>query len=325
MAATLRARFSSRWESLLDRIERRLPALTRRRAPEPLPIELDSRRVYVVPTRFGLLFGITLVAMLLGALNFNNNGALLLTFVIAGVAQLSLHRTVANLRGIRLESLQGAPVHAGDTAVLALNFTCAGTIRPRIRLVHEGDERIVELDADGGSIESTFATPKRGWQRAGRFTLSTVHPFGLFHAWSVLNPDQAVLVYPKAEPFAPPLPRAAANERGPELRAEGEDWSGLRAYRPGDAPRLIAWKATARQDRLLVKEFSDPMAAEVTLSWHALAQLPHEERISRLTRWVLDAGAQNLSFRLVLPGATLGPARGTSHAALCLRELAVLP
>ncbi|HVF34316.1 MAG TPA: DUF58 domain-containing protein [Candidatus Saccharimonadia bacterium] len=325
MAATLRTRLASRWESLLDRAERRLPALTRRRAPEPLPIDLHSRRVYVVPTRFGLLFGLTLVAMLLGALNFNNNGALLLTFVIAGVAQLSLHRTVANLRGIRLESLQGSPVHAGDTAVVSLRFGCGGTARPRVRIVRGADERIVDLAPAGDAIELPLTAERRGWQRAGRFTVSSVHPFGLFHAWSVLNPDQPVLVYPRAEPLAPALPRMAANERGPELRTEGEDWSGLRAYRVGDAPRLIAWKATARQDRLLVKEFSDPMAAEVTLSWNALAHLPHEQRISRLTRWVLDAGAQNLAFRLVLPGSTLGPARGTAHAARCLRELAVLP
>ena len=265
---------AARWESILDRAERRLPALTRRRAPEPMPIELHSRRVYVIPTRFGLFFGATLAAMLLGALNFNNNGALLLTFVIAGAALLSLQRTVANLRGIRLESLQGSPVHAGDALQLTLNFASDGDApRPRIRLHRDAAERIDDLEAGGGSFEVPLPAPRRGWLPVGRWTLSTAYPFGLFYAWSVLNPDQPVLVYPRAERAAPPLPRAAANERGPELRAQGEDWSGLRAYRAGDAPRLIAWKATARQDRLLVKEFSEPLAAEVTLSWQALSGL----------------------------------------------------
>ena len=326
VAATLRAGLASRWEAVLERAERRLPALTRRRAQEPLPILLHSRRVYVIPTRFGLVFGLTLAAMLLGALNFNNNGALLLTFAIAGAAQLSLHRTVANLRGIRLDTIQGAPVHAGDVLAVALNFSSADArARPRVRLARDGEERIDDLPADGGSIELRIAAPRRGWQTTGRFTLSTEYPFGLFYAWSVLNPDAPLLVYPRPEPVAPAPPRLAANERGPELRNEGEDWHGLRAYRTGDAPRLIAWKATARQDRLLVKEFAEPLAAEVTLSWDALAHLPHEARIARLTRWVLDASAANLAFRLVLPGLALGPARGTAHTARCLRELAVLP
>lgn len=326
MAATLRGGLAAPWEALLDRAERRLPALTRRRAPEPLPILLHHRRVYVVPTRFGLLFGLTLVAMLLGALNFNNNGALLLTFVVAGAALLSLHRTVANLRGIRLDSLQGAPVHAGDTLAVALNFsTTDGRPRSSVRIARDGVERIEDLPGEGAAIELQVAAPRRGWQALGRCTLSTEFPFGLFHAWSVVNPDPPLLVYPRPEPASPSPPRMAANERGPELRAEGEDWHGIRAYRAGDAPRLIAWKATARQDRLLVKEFAEPLAAEVTLSWHALARLPHEARISRLTRWVLDASAQNLAFRLVLPELSLGPARGTTHAARCLRELAILP
>ncbi|HET9482968.1 MAG TPA: DUF58 domain-containing protein [Xanthomonadales bacterium] len=326
MAAVLRERLATRWEALLERAERRLPALTRRRVPEPLPILLHSRRVYVVPTRFGLLFALMLAAMLLGALNFDNNGALLLTFVIAGAAQLSLHRTVANLRGIRLDSLQGAPVHAGDTLTVALNLASSdGRARPRLRIERAGEERIGDLPGSGGSVEVTLPAPRRGWQPLGRCTLSTEYPFGLFYAWSVLNPDTPLLVYPRPEPVAPPPPRLAANERGPELRSEGEDWHGLRSYRAGDAPRLIAWKATARQDRLLVKEFAEPLAAEVTLSWPALAHLAPEARISRLTRWVLDASAQNLAFRLVLPELVLGPARGTAHTTRCLRELALLP
>lgn len=325
MAARVRPSLAARWESLLDRAERRLPALTRRRAAEPLPIALHSRRVYVVPTRFGLFFGLTLVAMLLGALNFDNNSALLLTFVIMGTALISLHRTVANLRGLRLDAVRAAPVHAGDTLALTLELDAGDRRRSRIVLARDGAEAIADFGPGAGEAALPLPTARRGWQPAGRIIASTSHPFGLFHAWSVLHPDTTLLVYPKPEPSAPGLPRAPSNERGPELRAEGEDWHGLRDYRPGDAPRLIAWKASARQDRMLVKEFSEPLAAEVTLSWDALGALPHEARIARLTRWVLDASAQNLPFRLVVPGTTLGPARGSAHTTRCLRELALLP
>ena len=57
---------------------------TRPREPEALPARFDRRRVYVLPTRFGLFYAVLLLAMLLGALNYNNNPALLLGLLLAG-------------------------------------------------------------------------------------------------------------------------------------------------------------------------------------------------------------------------------------------------
>lgn len=326
VSANVAPALRTRWEAVLKAAERRLPALTRYRARESLPIALHARRIYVVPSRFGLFFGLTLAAMLIGALNFNNNPALMLVFLVAGAGQISLHRTVANLRGVSLTAMQGAPVHAGDDLPLALQFQPGdGRERPRLRLAHAGGETLFDLDAAGSRVDLHLPTVRRGWLATGRLTVSTEHPLGLFYAWSVLNPDHALLVYARAEPVAPPLPRSAAYDRGREAKPHGEDWYGLRDYRSGDAQRLIAWKASARHDRLLVKEFAEPLAAEVTLDWATLGNLGAEARISRLTRWVLEAHAQNLAFRLLLPTARLGPARGSEHAARCLRELALLP
>ena len=56
-------------------LRRRFESWVRPRAPEPLPVAIDRRRVYVIPTGFGLFFAIVLGAMGLGALNDNNNPA----------------------------------------------------------------------------------------------------------------------------------------------------------------------------------------------------------------------------------------------------------
>ena len=58
-------------------LDRRLPNLTRRHRNEPLPITLNQRRVYIIPSGFGLFFALMMVVILAGALNYNNNGALL--------------------------------------------------------------------------------------------------------------------------------------------------------------------------------------------------------------------------------------------------------
>ena len=96
-------------------------------------------------------------------------------------------------------------------------------------------------------------------------------------------------------------------------------------YRPGDTPRQIAWKASARADRLLVREYEASTNREVELDWFALATLPHEARIRRLTRWVLEADRQAVRYRMRLPAMTIGPGRGSEHRHACLRALALLP
>jgi uncharacterized protein (DUF58 family) len=313
------------WQRLLGFAERRLPALTRYRRPEPLPVVLHKRRIYVLPTAFGVLFAVVLATMLLGALNFGNNAALLLTFALAGAVQVSLPRTVRHLDRLELAAVRASPVHAGREAVLQFHFK-VGDGRVRHRLSLQGEKRVVhfDLEAESGVAELALPTARRGWMAVGRHTLSTRWPFGLFRAWSVLHPEARVLVYPAPEREGPPLPRGAARDAGLARDARGDDWHGLREYRAGDAARLIAWKASARQDRLLVREFEEPRGDEVVLGWHALGGLDAEARIARLTRWALDAAAANLAFRLDLPQASFGPARGEEHLHACLRELAVL-
>ena len=325
MGASITARVQDGWDGLLRRAEKRLPALTRHKQPEALPITLHSRRIYVLPTPFGFVFGSVLLVMLVGALNYTNNAALLLTFLIAGAANLSLHRTVATLRGLKLERVHADPVFAGSDLALQLQFAGDERERPAIRLRQGDRETLFSIAPDGATAALPLATRRRGWQSIGRINLSTEHPLGLFRAWSVLHPDAQMLVWPKPEAVAPPLPHRPAHERGPDLKGQGEEWTGLRDYRLGDAPRLIAWKATARQARLMVKEFVAPQAAEIELDEAAAALADPEARIARLARWVLDADASGMPYRLTLGGSTIGPGTGDTHRLACLRALAIAP
>ncbi len=324
-ATTMRDKLAGWWLALEQLAERRLPALTRHRQPEPLPATLHRRRIYVLPTRFGLMFACMLCVMLLGALNFNNNAALLLTFLLAGSALISLPRTVRNLEGVSLVAVHAEPVHAGDQARLELRLRAADDdIHPQLLLRRGECEHALDLGEGGGVVHLSLPTTRRGWLPIGRITISTDFPFGLFYAWSVLHPDQRVLVLPAPEREAPPLPRGRGGQMH-KVDPNGEDWQGLRDYRSGDALRLVTWRLSARAERLLVKEFADPHADEVILDYERTGALSHEARIARLTRWVLEASAQNLPFALRLPGINLVAARGAMQRAQALRELALLP
>ena len=90
-------------------LRRRVQSWMRPRQPEPLPVLLRRNRIYVLPTATGLFFGLLLGTMGIGALNFNNNPALLLALLLAGAAQASLIAAHMQLSGVRLLAVSALP------------------------------------------------------------------------------------------------------------------------------------------------------------------------------------------------------------------------
>ena len=319
----------ARPRDLIERLSDRLAdlPLVRPRAVEKLPIVIDRRRVYVLPTAFGLFMALMLLAMLLGGLNYNNNPALLLAFILIAVAHNSLVHAHLTMSGLRLMALHAEPVTAGKPLVLRLAFEASGNRqRSGIELRAGDEESFLDL-APGERGEITIALPtlRRGWLSPGRLRLSTVRPFGLARAWSWLRPDTRLLVYPTPESAAVPLPDPGGDGQSRRTRNQGEQPHHLRDYRAGDGQRQIAWKASARADRLLVREYESTANRELELDWYTLGALSHEARIRRLARWVLEAERLGSRYRLRLPSALIGPGTGPEHRHACLRALALMP
>ena len=311
--------FSTLWSKLASRIPPR--------TPECLPIRIDRRRVYMLPTRFGLFFGAALAVMGLGALNYNNNPALLLAFLLAGVAQASLIQAHLQLSGLRLDALGAEPVAAGMPIALRLSLGSADTrARHGLQLDADGAHASFDLLQGHGEAVLQMPTQRRGWLDLPRIRVSTVRPFGLVRAWAWLWPDPPLLVYPAPELQGPPLPAGIGDRGRARLHPAGDEPHHLRTYRQGDAKRAIAWKASARRDTLLVREYEQPVGVDIALDWAALAGVDYELRIRRLARWVDEAERENRRYRLTLPRSPpLGPAQGAAHRHACLRALALLP
>jgi len=306
--------------------EKRLPALTRLRAEEALPITIHRRRLYVLPTRYGLFLSALLFGMLLGALNYNNNPALMLTFLIASVMHTALLTGWLSLLGLQLESVSAESVHAGESIRWRLQWRSGGErTRRGLRLRLDAREFPFEILDNRAQVEIVQNTHHRGWHSLPRLGLSTRHPLGVFRIWSWLHPAARCLVYPALEQNAPPLPLDGVI--GPPRRQRGpsEDVHGLRDYQLGDPWRLIAWKRSAQVGHAVVREYETPTLGDVHLRWSQLYGLSNEQRISRMARWIVDAERRSLRSTLELPHLTLGPARGPAHLHACLRELALMP
>lgn len=316
---------ASAGQRLRRRLERRLPALTRLKQPERLPIELARRRIYILPTRFGVGFAAVLVVMLVGALNYSNNAALLLTCLLGGVAINSMLAAFRNLDGLVLRAIRAEAVCAGEPVRVQLHADAAGRDRPALQLDGYGGATEARVADRDDVIELQLPTERRGWMSLPRIRVSTTWPYGLFRAWSWLHPEHAILVYPAPETAGPPA-RGVEESRHQRQPRDGDELAGLREYRAGDPIKRIAWKLSARHHDLLVRELDRPATRQARmLDWSQMRGLAHEARIARLARWVAEAHAEGRRWTLRLPDTHLGPGRGSEHYHRCMTALALMP
>lgn len=296
--------------------------------PESAPIVLTQRRVYILPTGAGLTYAAALVLMLIGAINYNLSLGYALIFLLAGLGLVTLLHTFRNLVQIEISPGRIEPVFAGDMALVGLLLrNRRGTERFSISLGFEAEETVsTDLAANASTpVNLPLWTRQRGWLRPGRIKLETRYPLCLVRAWSYVEPDMHCLVFPRPEPSAPPLPLSASGESGSVLSGKGsEDFSGLRSHQPADSPSHVAWKAVAREQPLLTKQFSGAGTTQVWLDWNGLPPgMGTEERLSRLTRWLLDCHAQGLEYGLRLPGREFPLGQGARQFQDCLEALAL--
>jgi uncharacterized protein (DUF58 family) len=312
-------------QRVLTWAERRLPALTRYRRLESLPIELHRRRIYIVPTGFGIGFSLLLLVMMIGALNYANNAALLLTCLLGAASAASMLVAFRSLDGLRLSHVRAGHAVAGQPIELTLTLDSHRS-RSAIRIDMENDSTAFAIDASGSAqVKIALPTVRRGWQPLPRLRLWSSWPLGLFRAWSWLYPEQSVLVWPKPETAGPP-PHAVADDARHMRLHQGDELAALRDYRAGDPRRHIAWKASARHTNLLVKDFEQPQSRpQWQLDWRQLHGLDHEARIARLARWLGEAQSQRHNYSLWLPGNEIASGNGPLHYARCMSALACMP
>ena len=302
--------------------------LIRPRGPESGSILLAQRRIYILPTRQGLTFGIVLLLMLLGSINYALSLGFVLTFMLAAMGVNAMLYTFRNLARLRITPGRSQAVFAGETAHFSLCIENS-TAADRFSIGLTRDRKTVSF-ADVPSrahvvLAAGVRAEKRGVLRPGRLTLCTQYPLGLFYAWSHIHLEMTCIVYPRPAFPALPLPAPEPSPGQGSRHGQGqEDFAGLRQYHTGDSPRHIAWKAVARGQGLLTKQFSGRADSELWLDWRQLPAHYHlEERLSMLARWVIDADALGMTYGLRLPGTTVTLGTGSAHRSRCLEALAL--
>jgi len=259
--------------------------ISKRSGPFDGTVTLTRDRVYIVPTKAGLIFGLLLLALLIGSINYEKNLGFILTFLLAGVGNIVLLSTWRNIAGLELKRIESQPVFAGEEATFSIQLINQQLIdRYSIAISHNGKEYDV-IDCKSNStpqINFKVRSKARGLLNPEKFRLYTEFPTGLFVAWTWVDLSMSCLVF-----------------------------------------NHISWKALAKTDELFSKEFSGSSPITNWINWDEIPANNDEHRLSIMTTLIINAKKNHQHYGLKLPHTTIKPDGGTSHYHRCLSTLAL--
>ena len=277
----------------------------------------------------GLLF--VLVAMWYAASSQNNAAAYLLLFALTAVFLVSIPHTLINLAGVTIALESAQPAFVGQEVSLPVEImNCSRATRHGIELTLSGPSRkrhrIDYVPADKAArLTLRFPAQQRGEHNIGTVCLTSTYPLGFMRFLKRFTSSQSYIVYPKPAGDVQ-LPSSFVRRRasGPLTDlGEGDDFAGVRDYVPGESQRHIDWKAVARGQPLMTKQFAAEAEGVVYLDFSALSFADVEQGLSQLTLWVIEAERAQRPYGLRLPGTEIPPAVGQSHFHQCLRALSL--
>jgi len=287
--------------------------------------------LYPTASFLALLF--VLGAMWYAASSQNSPAIYLLLFGLTAVFLVSIPHTLVNLTGVTIAPESAKPAFAGEEISLPVEImNCSRAARRGIELVLPGSgaerKRVDHIRASKAArVTLRFPATHRGEHRVGTFRLTSVYPLGFVRILKKFVSSQSYFVYPKPS-GDPRLPgdRARLPHSRPQTElGEGDDFAGVRAYQSGESQRHIDWRAVARGQPLMTKQFAAEAEGSVRLDFSALRFASVEEKLSQLALWVIEAERVRRPYSLRLPNTEIAPAVGEMHFHRCLRALSLFP
>jgi uncharacterized protein (DUF58 family) len=118
--------------------------------------------------------------------------------------------------------------------------------------------------------EVTRVVTKRGYFDAGTISVTCGAPFGFLRSAKTVEVASPLIAVPRwvdlrSFPILEPssFPSDVLHERA--RMGAGEEFLGVREYRPGDSPRAVHWRSTARAGHLMVREYEELPSTRVAI------------------------------------------------------------
>ncbi len=261
----------------------------------------------------------------------SNGAAHVIALLTAAIGAMSWLHARANLRGLDVRLVGGRPAAQAGATRIPVELRAKGAFAPcglEVLAVGADSSVFVERVPAGAPVLVNLPPPARHAGGAVRVLVRSVYPLGLFTAESVLQTSWVRRVHPTPAgdlPLPPPhhslQGEAAVVAQSTARSGAGDDFAGLREWRPGDSPRHIDWRALARGGPLMVKAWSAATHGVVVLDWNALP-LAAPARAAQVARWMETCEAEGQPYELRVPGMTIRAGLGAAHHRRCLDALA---
>ena len=318
------------------------------------------RRQYHVHATFVIYCGVTLLVAV-GAFNSNNNllywlfglslGTMLVSGIISGMMMMA----------VRVEREAIEPAHAAGPLIVRYRVSNRSRLMPAFALTirEELDTGPIPADAAQDAVGDLVSPPeafashvpprttvtiegvalcsRRGRVRFKGVRINSAFPFGIIRKSLYFATPASAIV----RPLSAPVPAdAVISTRGSgsvgndlaRRHGAGDEFVSLRPYQPGDPPKTIAWKASARGssgDDLLVRQTGSaaPRRVWIELGVDARSAPEARERAISLAAGAIDAARNaNMHIGLLAPAWSLAspPRSGTWHVGSLLNDLGLL-
>jgi uncharacterized protein (DUF58 family) len=303
---------------------------------------MSSQPRRALPTREGWWFlGATLLvgaaAVDAGINLYFLTFGMMVCLLIAGIALSEI-----GLAGLRVKRVLPPAVHAGTPYLMGITLENTKRRLPAFSIEVEDliagrpiEKRCYFLKLPAGRQQETayrHTMARRGRYRLSGFRLATKFPFGLVQRARAVDDGDDLWVYPALGPVSPALLRGLPGRAaaGPDLAPSRQgEFRELRAYRPGDEPRDIHWRSSARRGVLLVREMEDEQSRQATVVLDndpALASdaAAFERAVSQAAGLCVELARRGFSTALAVRGGDVPPDVGPAHIARIMRVLAVI-
>ena len=308
-------------------LSKRFASWLEKRIPPASRVALSQKNIFIFPTKAGFVFGLLLITLILGAINYQNSLVYGVAFLLGSMFIVTILYTFRNLSGLTLELSETEPGFVGEDLGLAVRVTrLKGRGREGVQIGWPSSFKqwVDLLDKEADVVKLYVRAEQRGWLKPGRLLVETYYPLGLLRAWTWVDIEAHVLVFPR--PIFDREVRAPSHiqrDDGVLMDPLGsDDFVDLKQYVAGDPIKNIMWRTFARTDELVIKQYASYIEPRL---WFDLAALTGdiEEKLSRLTGLVLQATRAEREFGVRLPNKDIQPGVGQVHLNYVLTELAL--
>jgi uncharacterized protein (DUF58 family) len=296
-------------------------------------------------------------ALGLAALNTGNNllylmlGALLGTIALSGWLSEQALRDIGVRRSTPRAATAGTPAHVeyhvhnrkdrlpshgielremppttGSAAWASASTPAAATAAPDFETAF-----VATLEpAARVRVRAGVTAPRRGIHPLPGVVLCTAFPFGLFEKERDVLLPGTLTVWPRTDrPVRAPRIGGAHGHRrhagaGAAAGAERGDYRALREYRPGDDPRDIHWRSTARRGAPILRQYDRAAAEQYWLVLDTVA--PTADLAEAAVETAAAVAAQSIArgdvIGLAAGAAVLPPGHGSARLDVVLDILA---